>query len=91
MTSTQGTWVDVETAYLFADQFNTSTARVDCCYIDAIDFGPEFANVTEFLAAVQTRYDKDWPGSKVSQVLARHIKLGNIVDIREAIQRQQYK
>ena len=80
MTKTQGQWIEVETEFLFEDQFNTETARVDCAYIDAIDFSPEFANVEDFLAAVQTRYNKDWPGRKIRQVLANHITIGNISD-----------
>jgi hypothetical protein len=80
MTAIQGQWVEVETEFLFEDQFNTDTARGECRYIDAIDFSPEFGDVEEFLEAVQKRYDKDWPGRKVSRVLANHIKIGNIVD-----------
>jgi len=79
MGESSGKWLDVETDYLFSDQFNTETLRVDAKLIDAIDFSPEFSGITAFQAAVQERYDRDWPG-RVAQcrVLRYYIKQGFI-------------
>ena len=74
-----GAWLDVETDYLFEDQFNTESLRVNVKYIDAIDFSPEFANVDEFQAAVAARYSEAWPGRVVKcSVLRSYIKSGLI-------------
>lgn len=81
MGSIKGNWVEVETEFLFEDQFNISNPdlRVYAQDIDGIKFSPEFVNLDEYQKAVQKRYDKDWPGSKVSCNLLRHyIKKGFI-------------
>lgn len=83
MREASGKWLEVETEFLFSDQFNVEGIRLDARYIDAIDFGPEFSGVDEFLDAVQKRYDKDWPGSDVRKenVLLSHLKHGLIADL----------
>jgi hypothetical protein len=79
MNEKKGKWLDVETEFLFEDQFNTGHIRVMVKHIDGIDFKPEFENIDEFQAAVQERYNKDWPGSKVDlRVLRSYIKSGFI-------------
>jgi len=73
-----GKWVEVETDYLFDDQFNvgdppgfvppadrdprTTGARVALRFVDAIDFAPEFSGPEDYLQEVQKRYDIHWPG-----------------------------
>jgi len=72
-----GKWVTVETEHLFSDQFNVveGNLRVHAKHIDGIDFGPEFENLDEFRAAVQKRYDTDWPGRKAQcGVITSYIK-----------------
>jgi len=86
MEQSAGKWVEVETKYLFDDQFNVAepNLRVDFQMIDAINFGPEFEGIDEWEAAVQERYDKDWPGSKLEyHVIRSHIKNGFITVWRE--------
>ena len=79
MQESKGQWLDVETEFIFEDQFNTKTARVMAKHIDAIQFTPEYANLEEYQVAVQKRYDKDWPGSIVKcAVLSHYIKEGFI-------------
>jgi len=81
MLATQGTWVDVETQFLFAEQFNTKDLRVMSRYIDGIDFGPEFSGLEEFYDACQVQYDKNWPGMKVPRVLEVRINTNQIEDL----------
>lgn len=84
MNAIKGNWIEVETEFLFEDQFNISNPdlRVYAKDIDGIDFSPEFDNLDEYRQAVQKRYNKDWPGSKVTcSVLAHYIKQGFIKDM----------
>lgn len=82
-----GEWLEVETKYVFSDAFNAckldgGLMHVDAKFIDRIDFAPEFKDLDDFQAAVQKRYAKDWPGSKVQcRVLRSYMKSGFIVDV----------
>lgn len=73
-----GSWVAVETDFLFATQFNIEQARIDMRYVSCIDFAPEFQDIDDYMAHVQKRYDKDWPGVKVDDFLRNSIACGNI-------------
>lgn len=71
-----GKWVEVETDYLFDDQFNvgdppgfvppadrdprTTGARVALRFVDAIDFAPEFKGPEDYLQVAAKRRNADW-------------------------------
>ncbi len=79
MNNAKEQWLDVETKYLFEEQFNVKTMRVMTKHIDGIKFGPEFKDIEDFEKAVKVRYAKDWPGSQVKcRVLRSYIKSGFI-------------
>lgn len=79
MVESQGQWLDVETKFLFEEQFNTKNMRVMVKHIDGIKFSPEFQGIDEFEKAVKARYAKDWPGSVTKcKVLRAYIKSGFI-------------
>lgn len=66
----QGDWMEVDTQYLFDLAFNGihksgGLMHVDHTLVTAVDISPEFKTLDEWIAAVQKRYDKDWPGRKV--------------------------
>lgn len=61
MNAMRGQWVDVETEYLFANQFNVASVRVSLGDIDGIRFID--CTFQDFQEAVLKRYEKDWPGS----------------------------
>ena len=83
MRAASGKWVEVETEYLFEDQFNIAkpSVRLELRLIDAIDFGPEFKHVGEFEAAVKKRYEKDWPGREATCHALRHYILHELVEV----------
>ncbi len=81
MQKSKDQWLDVETDFIFEDQFNTETARVMVKHIDGINFSPEFSNLDDYKKAVQKRYDKDWPGRTVKcAILTHYIKQNFIKD-----------
>ncbi len=71
----QGKWMEVDTKYLFEMSFNGimeggGIIDVQAAWlVQAVDISPEFNNLEEWIAAVQKRYDKDWPGRKVSDAM----------------------
>lgn len=75
LTGYQGMWVDVDTKYLFTQSFNVvldNNGLYDVQYylVDKVDISPEFNSFEEWVAAVQARYDVDWPGTKVAQEMS---------------------
>lgn len=75
LTGYQGTWVDVDIQYLFTMSFNVildDNGMFDVQYylVDKVDISPEFNSFEEWVAAVQARYDKDWPGTNATQQMS---------------------
>lgn len=67
MNQCKGKWLNVETKFLFADQFNIDVPpiRINVDECDGICFEPEFENAAAFFDAVTKRYTKDWPGTNL--------------------------
>ena len=62
MNRMRGQWVDVETEYLFPDQFNVAQARVPLRHVVGIRFID--CTFEQFERAVLERYNLDWPGTQ---------------------------
>lgn len=63
-----GKWMDVDMQYLFTHSFNAKDVGgkildVQQNIVAAVCIQPEFESVNAWIAKVQERYDKDWPGT----------------------------
>lgn len=75
LTSYQGEWILVDTQYLFTMSFNVILDNnrlfdVQHYLVDKVDISPEFSSFEQWVQAVQDRYNKDWPGTKVDQEMS---------------------
>lgn len=75
MNGFDGQWVEVDTEWLFTHSFNAimdnnGVYDVQQEFVKAVDLEPEFSSIDEWIAAVQKRYDKDWPGTDCTKEMS---------------------